>query len=255
MFRIEIKDSLAKIYFCKTENRNALSIEALDALINIIKELNNDLGIKTISIFSELNNVFVSGADIREFSKFRYKEGKDYGKKGHLLMNTIENSNKPIIAAINGYAVGGGFELALACHIKFATENAKFGFPEVKLGILPGFGGSQRIFDYVGKSIATDLILTGKIIDVDVASKYSLINYLVDSNNLEIEIEKYALELASNSSTGIKFAIKSINNRFNKVRTNALNHEIEYLAECMNNKDFIEGTSAFLQKRKQNFND
>ncbi|MCC6721087.1 MAG: enoyl-CoA hydratase/isomerase family protein [Bacteroidia bacterium] len=253
MININQKGSLVKILICEPGNKNALSIEVIDYLIKLIQDLKKNPKIKVISIFSELNNVFMAGADIREFSKFRYMEGKEYGKKGHHLMNVIENSNKPIIAAVNGYALGGGFEIVLACHIRFASEKAIFGFPEVKLGILPGFGGSQRIFDYVGKSIATDLIITGKNINVEDASKYGIINYVVSSDNLENEIEKYALELESNSSIGIKYAIKSINNRFNKLRKNALNFEINYLAECMDNKDFNEGTSAFLEKRKSNF--
>ena len=197
---------------------------------------------------------FVAGADIKEFVNFTMEQGSELSESGHkILSETIEGCPKPIIAAINGYALGGGLELAMACHIRVASENSKMGLPEVSLGVIPGYGGTQRLPQLVGKGRALDMILTAKMIDADEALAYGLINYKTDQAELMDFVKNLSKKILANSSNAIKNAIKSVNANFEK-GIDGFKVEINEFGKCFETKEFNEGTSAFLNKRKPDFN-
>ena len=182
------------------------------------------------------------------------EEAYELSESGHkILSETIESCPKPIIAAINGYALGGGLEIALACHIRIASENSKMGLPEVSLGVIPGYGGTQRLPQLIGKGRALDMILTGKMIDADDALSFGLINYKTPQDQLITFAKDLAKKILSNSSNAIKNAIKSVNANFQQ-DVNGFEVEINEFSKCFETKEFIEGTSAFLNKRKPDFN-
>ena len=182
------------------------------------------------------------------------EEAYELSESGHkILSETIESCPKPIIAAINGYALGGGLEIALACHIRIASENSKMGLPEVSLGVIPGYGGTQRLPQLIGKGRALDMILTGKMIDADDALAFGLINYKIPGDQLIIFAKELAQKILSNSSNAITNAIKSVNANFHQ-DVNGFEFEINEFSKCFETKEFIEGTSAFLNKKKPDFN-
>ena len=233
---------------------NSLNNETIQELSHCIKSVCEDSKIRSTIITGSENKSFVAGADIKEFTSFNVKQGYDLSKGGHeKLFDLIEQSNKPFIAAINGFALGGGLELAMACHIRLASENAKLGLPEVSLGVIPGYGGTQRLPQLVGKGIAMEMILSGKMISADKALNYGLINHVCTQDDLMQQCEKIANSINKNSSTAISKAIKAINACYQD-GNNGFNSEIELFASCFETEDFVEGTNAFLEKRKPNFN-
>ncbi len=187
----------------------------------------------------------MAGADISEFVNFTMEQAFELSESGHkVLTETIEKCPKPIIAAINGYALGGGLEIAMACHLRIASENSKMGLPEVSLGLIPGYGGTQRLPQLIGKGRALDMIMTGKMIDVDQALTYGLINYKTSQSELMDFVKNLANKILSNSSNAIKNAIKSVNANFEQA-VNGYEVEINEFSKCFETKEFIEGTSAF----------
>ena len=187
---------------------------------------------------------------IVDFSK---EQGKKLAKNGQVkLFNLIENFSKPVIAAINGFALGGGLELAMACHIRVASENAKMGLPEVSLGLIPGYGGTQRLAQLIGKGKALELITTAQMINSNQALEYGLINHLVSQENLIAKCFEISKQIMKNSPNAIAAAIKSINAGYNK-DLNGYNEEIESFGNCFQSDEFIEGTQSFLEKRRPNF--
>ena len=233
---------------------NSLNNETISELSNCIKSINSDHNIKSAIITGAENKSFVAGADIKEFKPLNRDEGYELSKKGHeTLFNLIESSNKPFIAAINGFALGGGLELAMACHIRVASENAMLGLPEVTLGVIPGYGGTQRLPHLVGKGLAMEMILTGKMINAKQALSHGLINYMCIQDELINECIKIANKINSNSSEAVSRAIKAINACYQE-RKDGFETEIELFASCFETDDFVEGTDAFLEKRKPNFN-
>ena len=233
---------------------NSLNNETISELSNCIKSINSDNNIKSAIITGAENKSFVAGADIKEFKPLNRDEGYELSKKGHeTLFNLIESSNKPFIAAINGFALGGGLELAMACHIRVASENAMLGLPEVTLGVIPGYGGTQRLPHLVGKGLAMEMILTGKMINAKQALSHGLINYMCIQDELINECIKIANKINSNSSEAVSRAIKAINACYQE-RKDGFETEIELFASCFETDDFVEGTDAFLEKRKPNFN-
>ncbi|MDC3134267.1 enoyl-CoA hydratase-related protein, partial [Bacteroidota bacterium] len=218
-----------------------------------LEEINHNNNIKVIIIIGEGDKAFVAGADIKEFSNFSKEQGKKLAKNGQVkLFNLIENFSKPVIAAINGFALGGGLELAMACHIRVASENAKMGLPEVSLGLIPGYGGTQRLAQLVGKGKALELITTAQMINSNQALEYGLINHLVSQENLIAKCFEISKQIMKNSPNAIAAAIKSINAGYNK-DLNGYNEEIESFGNCFQSDEFIEGTQSFLEKRRPNF--
>ena len=251
LFKVENGIGLIKIN--RPDQLNALNNETIEELHQQFEEINHNNNVKVIIIIGEGDKAFVAGADIKEFSNFSKEQGKKLAKNGQVkLFNLIENFSKPVIAAINGFALGGGLELAMACHIRVASENAKMGLPEVSLGLIPGYGGTQRLAQLVGKGKALELITTAQMINSNQALEYGLINHLVSQENLIAKCFEISKQIMKNSPNAIAAAIKSINAGYNK-DLNGYNEEIESFGNCFQSDEFIEGTQAFLEKRRPNF--
>ena len=250
----EIENRINIISINRPEKLNALNIETFSEIDNAIKSSVANSDVRIIIITGVGDKAFVAGADISEFVNFTMEQAFELSESGHkVLTETIEKCPKPIIAAINGYALGGGLEIAMACHLRIASENSKMGLPEVSLGLIPGYGGTQRLPQLIGKGRALDMIMTGKMIDVDQALTYGLINYKTSQSELMDFVKNLANKILSNSSNAIKNAIKSINANFEQ-GVNGYEVEINEFSKCFETKEFIEGTSAFLNKKKPDFN-
>lgn len=232
---------------------NALNIETIDELHHALKKANTDRNTKAIIITGSGEKAFVAGADISEFADFDEDEGKELAANGQkLVFDFIENLPTPVIAAINGFALGGGLELAMACHFRVASDNAKMGLPEVSLGLIPGYGGTQRLPQLIGKGRAMELILTAGMIDAHQALAYGLVNHVTTQDELLPFCEKIASKIARNSPLAITAAIKAINANYED-GIDGFEVEIEEFGNCFGTDDFAEGTSAFLEKRKADF--
>ena len=250
----EIDNRINIISINRPNNLNALNIQTFSELDHAVKSSVANPDVRLIIITGSGDKAFVAGADIKEFVNFSMEEAYELSESGHkILSETIESCPKPIIAAINGYALGGGLEIALACHIRIASENSKMGLPEVSLGVIPGYGGTQRLPQLIGKGRALEMILTGKMIDVDDALSFGLINYKTPKDQLMTFTKDLAKKILSNSSNALKNAIKSVNANFQQ-DVNGFEVEINEFSKCFETKEFIEGTSAFLNKRKPDFN-
>lgn len=232
---------------------NALNRETILELHDAFDSANKDKATKVIIVTGSGEKAFVAGADISEFSDYDVDEGVQLAAKGQaLLFDFVENLSTPVIAAINGFALGGGLELAMACHFRVASNNAKMGLPEVSLGVIPGYGGTQRLPQLIGKGRAMELIMTAGMINAEVALNYGLVNYVVKQEELLPWCQKIAAKISRNSSAAISAAIKAINANY-KDGVNGFNVEIKEFGNSFGTEDFVEGTTAFLQKRKADF--
>ncbi|GAA4890758.1 enoyl-CoA hydratase-related protein [Flaviramulus aquimarinus] len=232
---------------------NALNKDTIQELHEAFDAANKDKNTKVIIVTGSGEKAFVAGADISEFADYNVKQGGKLAKKGQkLLFDFVENLSTPVIAAVNGFALGGGLELAMACHFRVASDNAKLGLPEVSLGVIPGYGGTQRLPQLIGKGRAMELIMTAGMIDANQALNYGLVNHVTTLDELLPLCEKIANKIARNSSVAIGAAIKAINANF-KDGVNGFDVEIQEFGNCFGTDDFEEGTSAFLEKRKANF--
>lgn len=250
---IEKESSLAIITINRPTKLNALNKPTIEELHQAFKQLEKDHETRVIIITGSGEKAFVAGADIKEFSSFDTSEGSQLAAKGQeLLFDYIQNFNKPVIAAVNGFALGGGLELAMSAHFRVASNNAKMGLPEVTLGLIPGYGGTQRLPQLVGKGRAMEMIMTAEMITADKALTYGLVNHVVEQEELLAFTKKIANKIAGNSATAIGKAIKSINANF-KEGINGYHEEIKNFGECFGTEDFKEGTTAFLEKRKAEF--
>ncbi len=247
------KAAIATVTINRPNKLNALNKETIKELHDGIKDLEEDSGIKAIIITGSGEKAFVAGADISEFADFSVKEGKKLAAKGQeILFDFIENLSTPVIAAVNGFALGGGLELAMACHFRIASDNAKMGLPEVSLGVIPGYGGTQRLPQLIGKGRAMELIMTAGMISAEEAKSYGLVNHITTQEELLPLCNKIAHKICSNSSVAISYAIKAINAGF-KNTVNGYEQEIKAFGACFGTDDFTEGTTAFLEKRKAEF--
>ena len=249
----EIKDSISYITINRPKHLNALNIKTIKELLTSVEQVESNSEIKCVIFTGAENKAFVAGADIKEFSEFSPAQAIEMAKNGHILFNLIENLSKPAIAAINGFALGGGLELALACHFRLASLNAKMGFPEVSLGVIPGYGGTQRLSNLVGKGRAMEMILTTQMVDANKASEIGLVNHVCTQEDLILKCNKIAEMIKRNSPFAIKHAIKSINDGY-KHDVDGYNSEINMFGKCFSSSDFKEGVNAFIEKRKANFN-
>lgn len=250
---ISFKSEITTITINRPSKLNALNKVTIKELHNAFESANNDKNTKVIILIGSGEKAFVAGADISEFADFDVKRGSELAKKGQdLLFNFVENLSTPVIAAVNGFALGGGLELAMACHFRVASDNAKMGLPEVSLGLIPGYGGTQRLPQLIGKGRAMELIMTASMIDANKALSYGLVNHVTTQEELLSFCETIASKIGGNSSMAISAAIKSINANF-KDSVNGFDVEIEEFGKSFGTEDFIEGTTAFLQKRKANF--
>jgi len=232
---------------------NALNKATIKELHEAFKAANNDNTVKVIIITGSGEKAFVAGADISEFANFTIENGGKLAAKGQeLLFDFVENLGTPVIAAVNGFALGGGLELAMAAHFRIASDNAKMGLPEVSLGVIPGYGGTQRLPQLIGKGRAMEMIMTAGMIDASTAKDYGLVNHVVSQEELMPLAEKIASKIMRNSSVAISKAIKAVNANY-KDGINGFETEIEQFGACFGTEDFKEGTTAFLEKRKAEF--
>ncbi len=247
------ENKIATVTINRPSKLNALNKVTLEELNKAFSLLEKDAETKVIILTGSGTKAFVAGADISEFADFNVAEGADLARKGQeLVFNFIENLSKPVIAAINGFALGGGLELAMACHFRIASDTAKMGLPEVSLGVIPGYGGTQRLAQLVGKGKAMELIMTANMLNASEAKEYKLVNHVVTIDELLPFCEKIASRISKNSSQAIQSAIKAVNASFNKDK-NGFEVEIIEFGNCFGTDDFTEGTTAFLEKRKANF--
>lgn len=249
--RIAFEQTTALVTINRPDKLNALNRDTLSELSEAIDDLNSDSSVRAVIITGSGDKAFVAGADIAEFSEYSKEEGEALAREGQeMVFNKIENASKPFIACINGYALGGGLELAMACHMRFASSNAKMGLPEVSLGVIPGYGGTQRLPKLIGKGRAMELISTARMIDATTAANYGLVNFVLDPEVLMNHCLKVAATIANNSPMAISKAIDAINA---SDTPEGFQTEIEQFGACFETDDFVEGTEAFLGKRKAVF--
>jgi enoyl-CoA hydratase len=232
---------------------NALNSEVIASLSKHIEEAACDKEVKVIILTGSGEKAFVAGADIKEFADYTPNQGKDLAALGQAtLFDRIERSPKPVIAAVNGFALGGGLELAMAAHIRVASSNAKLGLPEVSLGVIPGYGGTQRLAHLVGKGKAMELVLTAAMVPADEAARLGLVNSVVEQGELMDTVMGIAKKMMRNAPTALTAAIKSVIAGYTD-SVDGYSVEIEQFGLCFGTEDFKEGTTAFLEKRHAKF--
>jgi len=249
----EKEDGVATITINRPEALNALNREVILELMRELEDAENDPNVRVVVVTGAGEKAFSAGADVKALAELNPLEARELSQLGHELCRRIEGLGKPVIAAINGYALGGGLELAMACDIRIASENARFGQPEVNLGLLPGWGGTQRLPRLVGAGIAKELIFTGKIIDARTAERIGLVNAVIPPERFRSEVRKLASEIAGKPPIALKLAKDLINRGLNASLESALAHEAEAFGLVASTEDFREGTRAFLEKRKPKF--
>jgi len=249
----EVKGSIGYITLNRPKVMNALNrqtIEELNAAFHAAKE---DVSVKGIILTGTGEKAFIAGADIAELSAIDGEQAGEFSEKGQDVLSFIETLGKPVIAAVNGFALGGGCETAMACTIRIAAENAKFGQPEVKLGIIPGYGGTQRLPRLVGKGRALQLILTGDLIDAHEAHRIGLVNEVVSATDLISRCEAILTQISANAPLAICYSIDAVNEGVDTDLSLGLKLEAKYFALAAGTEDRKEGTSAFVQKRAPRF--
>jgi enoyl-CoA hydratase len=248
---VATENSIATI----TINRptNALNRKTIEELHQAFQSLEKNYDTRVIILTGSGEKAFVAGADISEFSQFSVEEGAQLAAQGQeILFNFVENLKIPVIAAVNGFALGGGLELAMSCHIRVASDNAKMGLPEVSLGVIPGYGGTQRLPQLIGKGRAMEMIMTAGMVSADDAYRTGLVNHVVPQTALLEFCNGIAQKIMKNSPVAITQAINAVNANF-KDGENGYETEIKSFGKCFGTEDFKEGTTAFLEKRKAVF--
>ena len=249
----DFSDGITTITINRFTKLNALNSTTIFELHTAFKLADEDTETKVVIITGSGEKAFVAGADISEFSNYDSEEGAALSKEGQdLLFDFIENLSTPVIAAVNGFALGGGLELAMSAHFRLASTNARMGLPEVSLGLIPGYGGTQRLAQLIGKGRAMELTMTANMIDATTALAYGLVNHVVPQEELLPKCYALADKIKSNSSLAISAAIKAINANY-KDGVNGYDVEISEFGNCFDTEDFEEGTTAFLEKRKSKF--
>lgn len=250
---ITTQDGIRTITINRPKKLNALNRATIQELHHAFDDGDQDTQTRVILLTGSGDKAFVAGADIAEFADFSEAEGQELAQKGQeLLFDFVANLSTPVIALINGFALGGGLELAMAAHFRVASDNAKMGLPEVSLGVIPGYGGTQRLPQLVGKGRAMELIMTAGMIDANQALNYGLVNHVVAPSELLVFAKVLGAKILKNSPNAIREAIRAINAGF-VTEINGFEEEIAAFGNCFGTEDFIEGTTAFLEKRKANF--
>ncbi|WP_338732160.1 enoyl-CoA hydratase/isomerase family protein [Mangrovimonas cancribranchiae] len=249
----EQNNGITTITINRPKKLNALNKATIQELHEAFEAAENDANTKVIIITGSGEKAFVAGADISEFADFNVNQGQELAAKGQeLLFDFVANLGTPVIAAVNGFALGGGLELAMAAHFRIASDNAKMGLPETSLGVIPGYGGTQRLPQLIGKGRAMELVMTAGMIDANTALNYGLVNHVATLDELIPLAEKLANKIMRNSSVAIRSAIKAVNANYED-GVNGFNVEVEEFGSCFGTEDFKEGTTAFLEKRKADF--
>ena len=250
---VEQENGIATVTINRPESLNALNKETLEELLACFKDLSLNDQIKAIILTGSGEKAFVAGADISFMQNLTAHQSRKFGKLGHLVMHTIENTPQPVIAAINGFALGGGCELALACDMRFASDNAKFGQPEVNLGVVPGFGGTQRLPRLIGKGLANELLFTGNIIDSVEALRIGLINKVYSQEELQTACMQIAKTIAKKGPVAVRLCKEAVNNGVEMDLTRGCAYEADLFALCFASDEQTEGMTAFLEKRSPKF--
>lgn len=248
----DLSQGILTITINREDKLNALNKTVIQELGEIMLEVYDNAEVKGVIITGKGPKSFVAGADITEFKGLDEAQGKALARRGHEVFNKIEMCPKPVIAAVNGFALGGGCELAMACHLRIASENAKFGQPEVKLGIIPGYGGTQRLTQLIGKGKALELLMTADTIDATCAEKLGLVNDVVQTVELLDTCRAVIAKITAQAPLAIAMVIESVYAHF-KDGIDGFDTEIDLFGKCVATNDFTEGTSAFLEKRKPTF--
>jgi enoyl-CoA hydratase len=249
----EKKNAIAYVTVNRPKVLNALNMATMEELRTAFHEIKNDASVRVVILTGAGEKAFIAGADISELAKHDAVSGKEYTHRGQSVLNLIENLGKPVIACINGFALGGGCEIALACTMRLASDNAKLGQPEVKLGVIPGFGGSQRLPRLVGKGIANQLLLTGEMIGAQEAHRIGLVNEVTTPANLIPRAEEIAVKIAANAPLAVRYTLEAVNGGFEMPLEEGLQLEASLFGKSCATEDKKEGTAAFLEKRKAEF--
>jgi enoyl-CoA hydratase len=250
---VTAENGIGQITINRPAKLNALNVATIQELHDAFENLESNSDVRVIIITGEGEKAFVAGADISEFASFTIQEGAQLAAQGQeLLFDFVENLKKPVIAAVNGFALGGGLELAMACHFRIASDNAKMGLPEVSLGVIPGYGGTQRLPQLIGKGRAMEMIMTAGMVSAEEGFRAGLVNHVVPQSELLDFTRGIAAKIMRNSPFAIGTAIKCVNANF-KDGVNGFETEIRNFGKCFGTEDFKEGTTAFLEKRKAEF--
>ena len=251
--QLTVNEGIATLVINRPKQLNALNKQTLAEISEAFESMRNDDGVKVVIMTGSGEKAFVAGADIKEFAHFSGVQGSELAKTGHMtVFNSIEEFSKPVIAAINGFALGGGLELAMAAHVRIASDNARMGLPETSLGVIPGYGGTQRLPQLIGKGRALEMIFSAKMIDAATALNYGLVNAVVPQEALQATAENMALGFMKNSIVAMGYAVEAVNAG---MLEGAIGYDVEVQAfgDCFETADFKEGTKAFLEKRKPEF--
>ena len=250
--KLSVSDNILTLTINRPDRLNALNIATVEEIREAINEAVYDGDVIGIIVTGEGEKAFVAGADIKEISELNEVNSRKFSENGQEVFGLIENCEKPVIAAVNGFALGGGCELAMACHMRIASENARFGQPEVKLGIIPGYGGTQRLTHLVGKGKALELMMTGEMIDANEAHKLGLVNGVVAQSELISACKKLLNKVFEQAPMAVSNVINCVNAAFDN-EANGYQTEANNFMNCCRTEDFKEGTSAFLEKREPQF--
>jgi len=249
----ELRDQVLVITINRPDQLNALNRQTIEELNKALALADSNPDVRALVLIGSGQKAFVAGADIKEFASFSVEEGRMLSRAGHkLLFDFIEHMSKPVIAAVNGFALGGGLELAMSCHIRVASENARMGLPEVSLGVIPGYGGTQRLTQLVGKGKAMEMIATAEMIPAADALNWGLVNHVVSQDSLLETCLAIATKISRNSPSAIASAYRAVLAGFSPYST-GFEAEISEFGKCFGTADFQEGTAAFLEKRKPTF--
>ena len=247
-----LENNVLTITINRPEKLNALNRNVFSDLEKVITELENNAEVRSVIITGAGPKAFVAGADITEFSGLNKEQALAMARRGQGIFSKIENCSKPIVAAVNGFALGGGCELSMACHFRIASENAKFGQPEVNLGLIPGYGGTQRLVQLIGKGRAIELLLSANMIDAQTALQYGLVNYVVKQDELLSKARSILDTINTKAPLAVAACIKAANAVYDET-VNGFDVEVKEFGDCFDSEDMKEGTAAFLEKRKAIF--
>ena len=248
----ELENGILTVTINRPDKLNALNKDVFNDLDILLQEIYSNNQIQSVLITGAGTKAFVAGADISEFGNLSKDDARQLAARGQEIFDRIENSPKPIIACVNGFALGGGCELAMACHFRLASENAKFGQPEVNLGLIPGYGGTQRLVQLVGKGRAIELLISANMIDAATAVQYGLVNAVYTQEELLPKAKQLLSVINTKAPLAVAACIKAANTTWNETQ-NGFDVEINAFGDCFGTQDMKEGTTAFLRKRKANF--
>jgi len=249
----EEQNGIATLTFNRPKSLNAINSQLIKEVSAILDEIAENEDIRVLVLTGAGEKAFVAGADITEIATLNPVQARHFSKQGHRVMDKLQNLPIPVIAAVNGFALGGGLEIALSCDFIYASENAKFGLPEINLGIIPGFGGTQRLARIVGKNLAREMIFTGKMIDAAEAERKGIVNQVAGAEQLMEAVKKTAGAMAAKGKVSLAAAKRAVNDGMNVDLASGCEIEINAFALCLACEDAKEGTTAFLEKRTPNF--